>query len=62
MKKGTGSELIPDDPTFAPGCIAAIPTISSWGVIILTLLLLAGGKLCYGRCRRGVPHRGEGQS
>jgi sugar lactone lactonase YvrE len=34
-----------DDPTFAPDCTAAIPTISSWGLIILTLLLLTAGKV-----------------
>ncbi|MHC4696845.1 MAG: hypothetical protein ACYTFA_08895, partial [Planctomycetota bacterium] len=40
-----------DDPTFAPDCITTIPTISSWGVIILTLLLLATGKLTFSRRR-----------
>ncbi|MHC4697461.1 MAG: hypothetical protein ACYTFA_12025 [Planctomycetota bacterium] len=34
-----------DDPIFAPDCITTIPTISSWGVIILTLLLLVAGKI-----------------
>ncbi len=33
-----------DDATFAPDCIDAIPTISSWGIIVLTLLLLTAAK------------------
>ena len=31
---------VPDD-IFAPGCTAAIPTVSSWGVLILLLCLLS---------------------
>ena len=31
----------------------AIPTVSQWGLLIMTLLLLTGAKLCFGR--RPVP-------
>ena len=37
-----------DDATFAPECREAIPTVSAWGLIVLTLLILTGGKLYFG--------------
>jgi hypothetical protein len=38
-----------DDAVFAPGCKGAIPTVSEWGLVILALLLLAAGKVYFGR-------------
>ena len=38
-----------DDAVFAPGCKTAIPTVSAWGLVILALLLLAAGKVYFGR-------------
>ncbi len=38
-----------DDRIFAPGCVDAIPTVSAWGLVILALLLLTTGKVCFGR-------------
>ncbi|MBI4716249.1 MAG: hypothetical protein HY763_00430, partial [Planctomycetes bacterium] len=47
-----------DDHVFAPGCVGAIPTVSQWGLVVLGLLLLVGGKLYYGRgVRSGVTSR-----
>ncbi|MFQ5592455.1 MAG: IPTL-CTERM sorting domain-containing protein, partial [Phycisphaerae bacterium] len=43
-----------DDAVFAPGCKAAIPTVSEWGLIVLTLLLLVAGKLFFGGRRIAV--------
>jgi hypothetical protein len=37
-----------DDNIFAPGCADAIPTVSTWGVVIMVLLLLLGAKLRFG--------------
>ncbi len=37
-----------DDTVFAPECEGAIPATSQWGLIVLTLLLLAGGKVLFG--------------
>ena len=34
-----------DDAIFAPECITAIPTVSEWGLVVLALLLLVGGKV-----------------
>lgn len=34
-----------DDSIFAPECAEAIPAVSAWGLIVLTLLLLTGIKL-----------------
>jgi len=31
-----------------PGCSVEIPTVSEWGLVILTLLLLAGAKIYFG--------------
>ena len=33
-----------DDGVFAPDCVTAIPTVSHWGILVLTLLLLAAAK------------------
>ena len=38
-----------------PACNGAIPTVSQWGLVILTLALLVAGKLYYGR--RPIPVR-----
>ncbi len=40
-----------DDAVFAPECTGKIPTVSEWGLLVLTLLLLTGGKICFGRPR-----------
>jgi hypothetical protein len=40
-----------DDALFAPSCVDAIPTVSTWGLGVLTLLLLAAGKVCFTRRR-----------
>ena len=40
-----------NDHDFCPGCNSAIPTVSEWGLVILTLLLLVAGKVYFGRCR-----------
>ncbi|MCH8914079.1 MAG: IPTL-CTERM sorting domain-containing protein, partial [Planctomycetes bacterium] len=36
-----------DDAIFAPACDGAIPTLSEWGLAILALLLLVGGKVYF---------------
>ncbi|MFQ5590482.1 MAG: hypothetical protein ACE5HE_04885 [Phycisphaerae bacterium] len=36
-------------------CIGEIPTVSGWGLLILVLLLMAGGKVCFGRRWRSAP-------
>jgi hypothetical protein len=38
-----------DDAVFGPECEGAIPTVSEWGLVILALLLLAAGKVYFGR-------------
>ncbi len=38
-----------DDGVFAPGCAAAIPTVSHWGLVVLTLLIAVVGKVQFGR-------------
>ena len=43
-----------DDAVFAPECKGAIPTLSEWGLVILALLLLAGGKVYFNRRRRAA--------
>lgn len=35
--------------TCAPACSGAIPTVSQWGLVVLALTLLVGGKLYFGR-------------
>ena len=37
-----------DDAVFAPECEGAIPATSQWGLIVLTLLLLASAKALFG--------------
>ena len=39
-----------DETVFAPECAGAIPTVSQWGLIVLTMLLLVVAKLSFG-CR-----------
>ncbi|UCE60735.1 MAG: IPTL-CTERM sorting domain-containing protein [Phycisphaerales bacterium] len=36
-----------DDSAFAPGCATAIPTLSEWGLLVLSLFLLTAGKLTF---------------
>jgi len=38
-----------DDGQFAPGCLAAIPAASTWGLLVLTLLLLVGAKTAFSK-------------
>ena len=38
-----------DDAVFAPGCLQAIPTVSVWGIVILTLLLMTAAKVYFSR-------------
>ncbi|MHC4696640.1 MAG: IPTL-CTERM sorting domain-containing protein [Planctomycetota bacterium] len=47
-----------DDDLFGPSCKAAIPTLSEWGLVVMTLLLLTAGKLYFGR-RRVTGHPGR---
>lgn len=43
-----------DDAVFAPECQEAIPTLSSWGVLVLALLLLVMAKIRFGRRRPAI--------
>ncbi len=43
-----------DDAVFAPGCVGQIPTVSSWGLIVLALALLVFGKIYFGRRTEAV--------
>jgi hypothetical protein len=38
-----------DDALFLPECADAIPAMGEWGLVVLALLLLTAGKLCFGR-------------
>jgi cysteine-rich repeat protein len=38
-----------DDAIFAPDCMRPIPTVSTWGLVILGLLLLVGHKIHFSR-------------
>ncbi len=44
-----------DDAIFAPECIDAIPTVSMWGLLVLTLLLLTRAKMIFVPRRSAVP-------
>ena len=41
-----------DDAVFAPECATAIPTVGAWGLVVLALMLLAVGKVCFGGLRQ----------
>jgi len=43
-----------DDTVFTPECQTPIPTVSSWGVFALALLLLVAAKIRFGRRRTAV--------
>jgi hypothetical protein len=43
-----------DDAIFAPECVGKIPTVSQWGLVIMTLMLLAAGKIYFGRRRNAT--------
>ncbi len=43
-----------DDSMFAPECVGAIPTVSAWGLIVITLLLLVTAKV-FLRTPGGIP-------
>ncbi len=36
-----------DDNLFGPDCSDAVPTVSGWGMVVLVLLLVAGGKIVF---------------
>ena len=40
-----------------PDCLQAIPTTSQWGLVVLALLLLAAGKVCFGTRRQRAVDR-----
>ena len=40
-----------DDAVFGPKCEGRIPTMSSWGLVVLALLLLVSSKVYFGRRR-----------
>ncbi|UCE60683.1 MAG: membrane dipeptidase [Phycisphaerales bacterium] len=40
-----------DDAVFAPGCVGKIPTVSQWGLVIMTLMFMTAGKIYFGRRR-----------
>ncbi len=44
-----------DDRVFAPNCVGAVPTVSAWGLIMLTLLLLVVGKIHSSRPVQDLP-------
>ena len=41
-------DTIDFDADGVPDCVQAIPTVSAWGVVILALLLMVGGKVYFG--------------
>ena len=45
-EKGLSCEQLGCDANFTP-----IPTVSEWGLVIMTLLLLTGAKIYFGRRR-----------
>ena len=44
-----GDDTVDFNADGIPDCLQAIPTVSTWGVVILALLLMVGGKLYFGR-------------
>ena len=44
-------DTVDDDANGIPDCLEKIPTVSAWGLVIITLLLLAAGKIDFGRRR-----------
>ena len=44
-------DRIDRDENGTPDCVEQVPTLSAWGLVILALLLLAGGKIYFGRRR-----------
>ena len=42
-------DRIDTDHNGVPDCFERIPTVSTWGVIVLALLLLTAGKIAFGR-------------
>lgn len=42
-----------DDAVVGPDCIEPVPAVSVWGLVVMTLLLLAAAKIYFGR-RRGA--------
>ena len=38
-----------DDSIFGPDCVGKIPTVSAWGLVVLALLMMTGGKIYFGR-------------
>ncbi|UCE60160.1 MAG: exo-alpha-sialidase [Phycisphaerales bacterium] len=40
-----------DDAVFAPECDGRIPTVSEWGIVVMTMLLLTAGKIYFSRGR-----------
>ena len=49
---GNGTACVTIDPPC--GGMPTIPTVSEWGLVILTLLLLTGGKIYFGHRRAPV--------
>ncbi|MCH8243301.1 MAG: IPTL-CTERM sorting domain-containing protein [Planctomycetes bacterium] len=43
-----------NDAIFLPECEGAIPTVSSWGVLVLALLLSVAAKIMFGRRRTAI--------
>ena len=44
-------DTIDNDANGIPDCLEKIPTVSAWGLVIMTLLLLVAGKVYFGRRR-----------
>ncbi len=52
--QGDGTACQPDPTEFLDGCPSAIPTVSEWGLVVMTLLVLTTGTLLIRRGRRVV--------
>ena len=42
-------DRVDDDANGVPDCLEAIPTVSQWGLVVMTLLLLTAWKVYFGR-------------